>query len=112
MRNDLGKVELVSGPTQLTPFAIDPTDLAKLRQGQVLDQDPTTKEVVKVSFIGRDKRGQNVVMISSEFPGAQGAQDHQRTDCVYDRASGLMVGAAFNNPFLHIQNQVSLAGKQ
>jgi hypothetical protein len=107
-RSDLGTSNLVSGPTMLTPMAIDPADLAQLHQGQELDRDPVTNAVTYVSFMGPDRAGHDLATISLQFPGGQ---NNFHSDCVYDRNTGLLVANSYTNPFLHQLMQVSLKGK-
>ena len=101
------ETDIVSGPAQLMPLAVDPTDLSKLRQGQQLDSDPVTKAVISVSFIGHGPRGNNVVAITEAIPG----EDQQHIEFVYDRETGLVIQMSLTNPFLHQVTQVALTGK-
>jgi hypothetical protein len=102
------ETDVVSGPAQLMPLAIDPADLAKLKVGQELDNDPVTKAVVKVTFAGRDSRGQDVVILTEAIPG----NNQQQTEFAYDRATGLVVSMAQTNPYLHLVSQLSLTTKE
>jgi membrane-associated protease RseP (regulator of RpoE activity) len=99
----------VSGSGQFTPLAIPPEHLARLRQGQELDRDPITKIALVVNFIGRDQRGNDIVALT-ETAG----QGTQRTDYVYERASGLLLSMSVTDPGVAatIQVQVSLRGKE
>jgi hypothetical protein len=101
--------DAVSGSGQFTPLAIPPEHLARLRQGQELDRDPITKIALTVSFIGRDQRGNDIVALV-ETAG----QGTQRTDYMYERTSGLLLGMSVTDPGVAgtIQVQVSLRGKE
>jgi len=98
--------DLVGGPVQITPVAVDPADLARLQQGQVLDTDPATKMVSTVSFVGRSRMG-DVLVVTTAAPGPR----QQRVDTVYDRSTGLMVGSAITDPMTGMASQVTLTGK-
>ena len=98
----------VCGPGQLTPLAVDPADLAKLKAGQELDRDPITKAVTVVSYVGKNKAGRDVVVITEAAPG----QGQQRGDYTYDAASGFMIGTSLTNPVLSQVTQIALTGKE
>lgn len=104
VRSELPVKDIACSPHSLTPWAVEPCDLAKLQQGQELDRDPVTHLVTLVSYVGRDATGRNVVVISTGTPGRQ---DQQRSDVSYDRASGICIGLRSTNPAL---NQVETLG--
>jgi hypothetical protein len=90
--------DLDCGPMSLTPWAVEPADLARLQQGQELDRDPVTRLVTWVSYVGPDARGRNVVVISTGTPGRP---DQQQQDASYDANSGLCVGLRSTLPSLN-----------
>ena len=94
---ELSKVDLVNGPAQLTPAAVEPADLAKLHQGQVLDTDPVTHIVTTVSNIGRGDNGKNIVVITSGVPGV----GQQVSEVTYDATTGWAIGTMQTHPALH-----------
>jgi hypothetical protein len=104
---DLGTTNLVSGPSQILPLAVDPSDLAKLQNGQVLDTDPATGAVISVTSVGAGPDGEAAVTLTEQFPGA----NNMRSDFVYDKSSGLLVADDFTNPVLHQLTQLALSAK-
>ena len=63
---------------------VDPAALAKLKVGQVLDQDPTLGEQVGVDYVGPGRNGRPVVAITV-------VSSTRRCTNVYDAADGRMV---------------------
>ena len=96
--------DLVYGPAQLMPLAVDPADLNKLKQDQELDADPATKVVTKIMFVGRDRSGEEVVSIGQAIPG----ENQQLVAVTYQRESGLAKNFVLTNPFLHQTTLLSL----
>lgn len=87
------QVDLPGGgtPTEATgvssgtgPYWWDPTALAGLVTGQVLDTDPITTMTVSVTSVGAGPAGP-AVTITSRIPGTTGA-------ATYDIATGVLVG--------------------
>lgn len=97
-RTDMAVRDIARGPLSMTPWVVEPGDLAKLQQGQELDRDPVTRLVTRVSWIGRDAAGRNVVVIRIGTPGRS---DQQSQDYSYDLATGLCVGMRSTLPALH-----------
>ncbi|HVF98388.1 MAG TPA: hypothetical protein VND68_01005 [Chloroflexia bacterium] len=64
-------------------YWIDPKALAKLKIGQVIDEDPRTNERLVVESVGT-RAGAKTVVISSELPG-------NRSLLTYDLTTGALV---------------------
>ncbi len=97
-------VNVVSGSSQLTPLAIPPEHLARLKTGQILDTDPVTKIVTAVQSIGPDDAGHQCVIIRQ----SQGAATDTFDYC-YDRTTGLLMGVSEDNPaaFMRVRQRVT-----
>ncbi len=70
------------------PYWWDPTALAAMRTGQVLDTDPVTTMTVAVTGVGQGPAGPSVT-ITSSIPGTTGQAS-------YDVATGVLVGQAID----------------
>jgi hypothetical protein len=77
------RLQNVSGSTGLYWYA--PDALARMTQGQVLDQDPITTETVSVSYAGAGQNGQPIVAIDNQAQGFV----IRRT---YETQTGLLIG--------------------
>jgi hypothetical protein len=64
-------------------YWIDPKALAKLKKGQVIDEDPRTGERLVIESVGT-RAGAKAVAVSSELPG-------NRSLLTYDLATGVLV---------------------
>ena len=70
------------------PYWWDPTALAAMRPGQVLDTDPVTTMTVSVTGVGQGPAGPSVT-ITSSIPGTTGQAS-------YDVATGVLVDQAID----------------
>ena len=75
----------VSGRAQFGGMWVPPDGLAALRLGQVLDRDPLAKVTVSVTHVGPTPQGRAAVRITEAGPVHQ-------IHCLYDRATGQMIG--------------------
>jgi len=78
------KAKGVCGSAQFGGLWVPPKALDALRPNQVLDVDPFTKFVIKVTRVGKMPDGRDVVVLSETGP-------LQRIDYTYDRGSGILL---------------------
>ena len=97
------QVEAVSGYAQIGGLFVSPAGLAKLRAGQVLDQDPFTRVTTSVTHVGASPRGGQVVTVSE-------AGQMQRHDYSYDGQTGMLIGLSASEQFLHTTRRLQLTG--
>ena len=95
-----GSVNLFYGRTQFHGLWINPAILARLQQGQVLDDDPITGMKTAVTRV----TDRSVVIESISPGGALGSE--------YDRADGMMIGVSFYSVLSKQQYTVKLQARQ
>jgi hypothetical protein len=76
--NNSSSVVLHQAPTAIGGAWLSPTLLQSMREGQVIDQDPTLNSTVKVSRIWQMPDGRSVVTIAEEMAGFTSTSDYDR----------------------------------
>ncbi len=82
------------------PYWWDPTALAAMTQGQVLDTDPVTGQTVTVSQLAQGAAGP-AVLIETRLPGVQ-------AQSAWDVSTGVMLGQVVSTQATGIATQVEL----
>lgn len=82
------------------PYWIDPATLSFAQEGQVIDEDPITGEVVTVEWIGPGPAG-DAVTIASQLPGIS-------SQATYDVGTGVLLGVERTEESSGITTQLSL----
>jgi hypothetical protein len=95
-----GKIELASGRNQIGGMWAGPAALARLRQGQVLDQDPVTKMRTVVSRVDDS----SVVIAATNAAG--------EIDSQYDKRTGMLIGSSFYDVLTMQQRTLKLQGRE
>lgn len=95
-----GRAEIASGRNQIGGMWAGPAALEKLRQGQVLDEDPVTKMRTVVSRVDDS----SVVIASTNAAG--------EVDSQYDKRTGMLIGSSFYDVLTMQQRTLKLQGRE
>ena len=96
-----GRAEIASGRNQIGGMWAGPAALEKLRQGQVLDEDPVTKMRTVVSRVDVPF---TVVIASTNAAG--------EVDSQYDKRTGMLIGSSFYDVLTMQQRTLKLQGRE
>lgn len=95
----------VSGPSMFGGIWIPPLALEELRPGQVIDEDPNTRERITVQAVGRAPYGRNVVTFLIEAQGYATWMD-------YEIGTGMLLVMTVKDRLQNTSTQLRFTGKR